>query len=257
MTRPTKEQREQGVLERSRTEFARVQEAMQGERRQCLEDRRFVSIPGAMWEGGFGEMFANKPRLEINKAMLSLIRIYNEYRNNRITVDFVSRDGAETDLADTCDDLYRADGESVPYDTVQERGIGAFSAPSLAPNYISDTRQTGLYVQNQAKYDERFVIVAGLRRDRYREVAEAEWVDGPVRLISVVGDEDVDALRVVEPALDLALRVRRERVRQHVPTSGSVRRHDHAAHPEHVPDRRGRAARGFAVVHADRRRRIR
>lgn len=94
---------------------------------------------------------------------------------------------AGVDLRKLTGALYRADGASVPYDTVQGRGIGAFSAPALAPNYISDTRQTGLYVQNQAKYDERFVIVAGLRRDRYREVAEAEWVDGPVRQNKTTG----------------------------------------------------------------------
>lgn len=77
--------------------------------------------------------------------------------------------------------LSRGDGDAMPYDLAQQRGPGAFISPALAPNYVSATRQTGLYLQNQAKFDQRFVIVAGVRNDRYRERAVAAWVEGPVR----------------------------------------------------------------------------
>lgn len=110
-------------------EFDRIQTALQKERLQCLEDRRFYSIAGAQWEGALGEQFENRPRFEFNKVHLSVIRIINEYRNNRITVDFTPKDGStNADLADVCDGLYRADeqdsGAQEAYDNCFEEGVG-------------------------------------------------------------------------------------------------------------------------------------
>jgi len=39
-------------------------------------------------------------------------RILNEWRENRITVDFMPSDGGDDDLSDTCDRLYRADEQN-------------------------------------------------------------------------------------------------------------------------------------------------
>lgn len=99
------------------------------ERKQSLEDRRFYSIPGAMWEGDLGAQFENKPKMEVNKIMLAVIRIFNEYRNNRITVDFVAKDGSDKpQLAEACDALYRAtEQESVAdeaYDNAFDEAVG-------------------------------------------------------------------------------------------------------------------------------------
>lgn len=129
MARPSKEQALADIHAEARRSFDRVQAAQQDERKQCVEDRRFYSIPGAMWEGPIGEMFENKPKMEINKVMLAVMRIITEYRNNRITVDFVSKDGTENDtLADTCDGLYRADEQDScaeeAYDNAFEEAIG-------------------------------------------------------------------------------------------------------------------------------------
>lgn len=129
MARPSKEQALADIHAEARRSFDRVQAAQQNERKQCVEDRRFYSIPGAMWEGPIGEMFENKPKMEINKVMLAVMRIITEYRNNRITVDFVSKDGTENDtLADTCDGLYRADEQDScaeeAYDNAFEEAIG-------------------------------------------------------------------------------------------------------------------------------------
>ena len=82
---------------------------MRDERMQCLSDRRFYSIAGAQWEGALQQQFENKPRFEVNKVHLSVMRIINEYRNNRITVDFVSKEGNEDDqLAAALDATERA-----------------------------------------------------------------------------------------------------------------------------------------------------
>jgi hypothetical protein len=105
-----------------------IQYALQAERRMCIDDRRFYSIAGAQWEGPWLAQFENKPRIEVNKVHLSVMRIVGEYRANRITVDFVSKDGADDRLADVCDGLYRADEQDSvadeAYDNAFEEAVG-------------------------------------------------------------------------------------------------------------------------------------
>jgi hypothetical protein len=132
------------VHEEALADFTRVQTIMKDERDQCLEDRRFYSIAGAQWEGPLGEQFGNKPRFEVNKIHLSVIRIFNEYRNNRITVNFVPKDGSKGGkLTDTCNGLYRADeqnsGAEEAYDNAFEEGVGGgFGAWRLRNDYVDD-----------------------------------------------------------------------------------------------------------------------
>lgn len=137
----TKEQRLAEIHEEALREFDDIQAAQRDERLQCLKDRRFYSIAGAQWEGDLGDQFENKPKFEVNKIHLAVIRIINEYRNNRITVDFVSKDGSDADkLADTCDGLYRADEQDSDadeaYDNAFEEAVGGgFGAWRLRADY--------------------------------------------------------------------------------------------------------------------------
>lgn len=129
MPRISNEQRLANLHAEAMADFDDIQSALRDERLQCLQDRRFYSIAGAQWEGPLGEQFENKPRFEVNKIHLSVIRVVNEYRNNRITVDFISKDGAKDDkLADVCDKLYRADeqdsGAQEAYDNAFEEAVG-------------------------------------------------------------------------------------------------------------------------------------
>ena len=129
MPRPSTEERLAEVHYRALKEFDRIQSALRDERLQCLQDRRFYSIAGAQWEGPLGEQFENKPKFEVNKVHLAVIRIINEYRNNRITVDFVAKDGNNDDkLSDACNGLFRADehdsGAEEAYDNAFEEAVG-------------------------------------------------------------------------------------------------------------------------------------
>jgi hypothetical protein len=134
-------QKLQKIHAEMRQEFDRIQEALANERQQCIDDRRFYSISGAQWEGKYGEQFKNKPRFEVNKIHLSVIRIFNEYRNNRITVDFISKEGVEDDaLANTCDNLYRADEQDSSAEEAYDNGFeeavgGGFGAFRLRAEY--------------------------------------------------------------------------------------------------------------------------
>jgi hypothetical protein len=137
----TKEERLKKVHTEAMSQFDRVQTALREERLQCLEDRRFYSIAGAQWEGPLGEQFENHARMEFNKIHLAVIRIFSEYRNNRITVDFTPKDGtSRTDLADVCDGLYRADerdsGAEEAYDNTFEEGVGGgYGAARVCASY--------------------------------------------------------------------------------------------------------------------------
>jgi hypothetical protein len=122
--------------------FAAIQAAVRDERLQCLKDRRFYSIAGAQWEGPLQDQFASKPRFEVNKIHLAIIRIINEYRNNRITCDFLSRSGDE-DLADDLTALFRADEQDSnaqeAYDNAFEEAVGGgIGAWRLRARYEDD-----------------------------------------------------------------------------------------------------------------------
>lgn len=134
MARIPNDQRLANLHAEALRQYNDIQTALRDERLQCLQDRRFYSICGAQWEGPLYDQYENKPRFEVNKIMLSVIRIVNEYRNNRITVDYIAKDGESDKLADTCDGLYRADEQdsvaNEAYDNAFEEavggGIGAF-----------------------------------------------------------------------------------------------------------------------------------
>ena len=141
MARVSKAERLVQVHREALKSFNNIQVSVKDERIQCLADRRFYSIAGSQWEGDFKSQFENRPRLEVNKVHLGVMRIINEYRNNRITVDFLPKDGASDEgLADTCDGLYRADEQDScadeAYDNAFEEAVGGgFGAWRLRTEY--------------------------------------------------------------------------------------------------------------------------
>lgn len=202
MARMSNEQKLAQVHQEAMRQFDNIQSALRDERLQCLQDRRFYSIAGAQWEGPLGEQFENKPKFEVNKIHLAVIRIINEYRNNRITVDFVSKEGAEYDkLADLCDGLYRADeqdsGAEEAFDNAFEEAVGGgFGAVRLRTAYedeeddenekqririepIYDADSSVFFdldAKRQDKADARHCfVITSMTRDAY----QAEWNDDP------------------------------------------------------------------------------
>ena len=202
MARMTKEQRLQDVHEEALARFDAILDTCQDEREECLQDRRFVHVRGATWEGALGEQFANRPQIETNEAALAVLRITNEYRNNRITADFVSRSGDDSDeLADLCDGLYRADEidslAEEAYDNCFSEGVsGGMGAFRLRTEYedeydedndnqririepIYDADSTVFFDANAKRYDKSdaghcFVMTA-MSLEAYKE----EYDDDP------------------------------------------------------------------------------
>ncbi len=202
MARESNEQRLSRIHAEAMAEFDAIQSALRDERLQCLQDRRFYSIAGAQWEGPLGAQFENKPKMEVNKIALAVQRIFSEYRANRVTVDFVSKEGKEYDgLADTCDDLYRADeqdsGAEEAYDNAFEEAVGGgFGAFRLRTAYENeeddeDERQririepifdadSSVFFDLQAKRQDkadakRCFVLTSMTREAYK----AEYGDDP------------------------------------------------------------------------------
>tara|TARA_R110000796_G_scaffold165108_1_gene281914 strand:+ start:1689 stop:3764 length:2076 start_codon:yes stop_codon:yes gene_type:complete len=195
----------------------KIQSAIKDERIQCLEDRRFYSIAGAQWEGNLSDQFENKPRLEVNKIALSVMRIINEYRNNRVTVDFTAKDGVENDkLADVCDGLYRADEkDSVAdeaYDNAFEEAVGGgFGAWRLRSEWEDDEDDENdkqrikiepiydadscvffdLDAKRQDKSDAKTCyVLSGMTYDSYVET----WNDDPASWPKIIHQNEFDWL---------------------------------------------------------------
>lgn len=120
--------------------FSNIYNTVADEREQCLEDRRFYSIAGAQWEGAIGDEFQNRTKMEFNKIHMAVIKTVSEMRNNRISVDFIQKDGSEDTTADMCDSLLRADEERSnaqdAYDIAfEEKAGGGFGAWRLMTVY--------------------------------------------------------------------------------------------------------------------------
>lgn len=74
-----------------------------------LRDRRFVDVEGAQWEGAWGEQFENSPRPELDKITKNGEKIETDYRQNKVSVNFVPVDAKDRDTANTLNDMFRAD----------------------------------------------------------------------------------------------------------------------------------------------------
>ncbi len=124
----SKDERLAEVHDRALSRFDRCYASQREQRLLCVQDRRFVFVSGAQFEGDVGQQFLNRPRFEINKVHQSVIRVFSEYRNNRVTVDFRPADLETTEeTAEFLDGRYRADeqesGAQEAYDTAFEEGV--------------------------------------------------------------------------------------------------------------------------------------
>ncbi len=188
-----------------RADFDTIQTAVREVRMQCLSDRRFCSVTGAQWEGDLEQQFENKPRFEFNKVMKSIIRIFNEYRNQRIDVDFISKDGSDADqIADTCASLYRADEQDSVADEAKDNafeegvtgGIGAWRLVDVYADEESESDEMrvafeaivdadssvfhDLDAKRQDKKDaKRCYVLTGLTRQSYVDTYHDDPVSWP------------------------------------------------------------------------------
>jgi len=186
------------VWDRALTRFDAVAMPQQELRAQSLEARRFVTIPGAMWEGPWGYQWENAPRPEVDKITKSLEKIELDYRENRLTVDFVPADDtADEDTAEMLDGMHRADSyhfkaQQGRDNAFQEAIRGGFGAYRLLTDYadpydpssdaqrinpamsIVDADQS-VYFYGGILYDKSDAEAAFVITRDLRAIAEQKW----------------------------------------------------------------------------------
>jgi hypothetical protein len=182
MARKNQAQRSDEWLEESRDGFTAAYDATIGERRQSLQDRRFAYIAGAQFEDGLAEQFANKPKFELSFIGRALQKLIGDYRQQRITVDFVPRDGGKADaMAEALDGMYRADeGDSdgqeaydVAFSEGSAGGMGAwrYTVEKDNPEDDEDEKQR-ITVQAIHDADRNVFFDVGCRK---YDKSDAEW----------------------------------------------------------------------------------
>lgn len=215
MARLSKEQFLTSLHADALAEFDNIQSALRDERIQCLQDRRFYSLAGSQWEGPLSDVYENKPKFEVNKIHLAVIRIINEYRNNKITVDFVSKEGqAQDKLADMLDGLYRADEQDSvadeAYDNAFEEAVGGgFGAWRLRTVYEDeeDPESDDQRIRIEPIYDADSSVFFDLNAKRQdksdaqscyvitamtREAYKATWGDDPADWPKTIHQNEFD-----------------------------------------------------------------
>lgn len=167
-------------------------------REKAVESRRFCDIPGAQWAGWIGQQFENRYKPEINKIAKSVARIFNEYRNNRITVDFQPEtEGADAKVADLFDDMHRADERDScaqeAYDCAFQEGLkGGYGGWRLCTDYedhedednerqrimiipITDADSSLYFDIDARRYDKADARWGAVLRGMSKEAYEEEW----------------------------------------------------------------------------------
>jgi hypothetical protein len=201
----TKDEIWAGVHQEALQRFYQIESTLRDERLCSLEDRRFYSIAGAQWEGSMFRDWGNKPRIEVNKVHRGVMRIINEYRNNRISVEYIPKDGTEADeLSETCNGLYRADeidshAEEAMDNAFEEAVGGGFGAwrlrTELEDEYAEDEEEedyqrirfepifdadsTVFFDLNSKRQDKSDAMFAFVLTAMTPEAYEAEYNDDP------------------------------------------------------------------------------
>ena len=201
----TKDEIWAGVHNEALQRFYQIESTLRDERLCSLEDRRFYSIAGAQWEGSMFRDWGNKPRIEVNKVHRGVMRIINEYRNNRISVEYIPKDGTEADeLSETCNGLYRADeidshAEEAMDNAFEEAVGGGFGAwrlrTELEDEYAEDEEEedyqrirfepifdadsTVFFDLNSTRQDKSDAMFAFVLTAMTPEAYEAEYNDDP------------------------------------------------------------------------------
>jgi hypothetical protein len=196
------------IHQRARDRFDAASEFQLEMRAHALLCRRFISIPGAMWEGPWGDQFANSIKVEIDKLSKGVDRIVGDYRANRIVPDFrPAGPDSDAETAHNLDGIHRADGyhfkaQQGRDNAFEEAAAGGFGAYRLCNEYddendpendaqrinpaslIADADQRVYFDPNAKLYDKAdakfgFVLIADARgsfEEDYEGMA-TDWPD--------------------------------------------------------------------------------
>jgi hypothetical protein len=133
------------LLETALAQFNEISSATRDERMMAIEDRRFLFVQGAQWEGDWGQQFENCLRVQINKVQRGHDKIINDYRANRFAVNYRSvGDDGDDDTAELLNglmyaDIYRSKGAQALDNAFGEGSSGGFGAWRLMNEYEDES----------------------------------------------------------------------------------------------------------------------
>jgi hypothetical protein len=152
-----------------------------------------------MWEGPWGDQFANSIKVEIDKLSKGVDKIVQDYRSNRIVPDFRPAGGnSDTETGDTLDGIHRADSyhfkaQQARDNAFEEAVAGGFGAYRLCNDYadpydkeadeqrinpgliIVDADQRVYFDPNSKLYDKSDARFAFVLTADSREAFEDDW----------------------------------------------------------------------------------
>ena len=181
-------------------------------RAHALLCRRFISVPGAMWEGEWGEQFENSIKVEIDKLSKGVEKIVGDYRANRIVPDFRPAGGdSDSETASTLDGIHRADSyhfkaQQARDNAFEEAAAGGFGAYRLVNEYadpldkdndeqrvnpgliIVDADQRVFFDPNSKLYDKSdarwCIVLTSMSKEAFEEEHSgriSDWPDNRLR----------------------------------------------------------------------------
>lgn len=143
--KPITEDDGEDLHERALIQFNEITSATRDERMMALEDRRFVFIQGAQWEGDWGAQFENCLRVQINKTQRGHDKIINDYRANRFAVQYRPKGNeGDDDTAELLNglmfaDMYTSNGQEALDNAFAEGASGGMAAWRLRNDYEDES----------------------------------------------------------------------------------------------------------------------
>lgn len=113
-------------------------------RDKCIEDRRFVDVHGAQWEGDLEKQFKGRNKITIDRITRELNRIIGDAMDNPFVPKFIPDDDKATKKnADTLQSRFRSDmrksgGEEAVNNATMEAFKGGIGGWRLTPKYEDD-----------------------------------------------------------------------------------------------------------------------
>lgn len=106
------------LLTRIRQRYKSMTEADQENRRDALEDMKFVNVPGEQWDANMKKKRGKRPCYEFNKLRITCKRIINDMRANRPAGKVRGVEDSDKDTAEIYEGLIRniwntSDGDTV------------------------------------------------------------------------------------------------------------------------------------------------
>jgi Phage P22-like portal protein len=99
----------------------------------ALNDRRFVSVSGAEWEGFYTQVFDTTPKISVNKLPIIIGKHEASYRQNKCDISFIAEDDKDAQSATAATDMFRScrmeegseEAELTAFNAILTGGYGA------------------------------------------------------------------------------------------------------------------------------------